>query len=253
MDQSTTDHLQARPHPMANYIPPTGPPTSTVTQQFHNQQQQLYQPPSTALEQPASVQYPPTATNTSSGDFSAANLNIQQQQQQMAAMMQMQQPWTATGGFPSPFMMPYPPNMMMMQPQAGSDRPTSRQSSRPPSRQSTAAPVSSSRSSVNGQTGGQTPAPPGQGMLPMQAYPGFLPPGMYNPWFDPYWQSVMASYQNPYNFGYTDEMMNYWRQMTSKDDDRYSHHSAAYSQSKLSQHSSSLQTWGSMDSLNDPY
>jgi hypothetical protein len=61
---------------------------------------------------------------------------------------------------------------------------------------------------------------------------------------------MYASYQHPYNFGYTDEMMKYWRQVAPQpDDDRYSHHS----QSKQSQHSSSMHTWGSVDSLNDPY
>ncbi|CAF4577958.1 unnamed protein product, partial [Rotaria magnacalcarata] len=239
MDQSITDHLQSRPPPMANYIPSAVPPMSTPNQQYNQQQQQ--QPPLMTTEQLSHVQYPPTATHTLGTDLSTSNLSFQQQQQQqMAAMMQMQQPWAGTGGYAAPFMMQYPPSMMMIPPQAGSDRSSSRHSSRPPSRQSAAAPVSSSRSSVNGQTGSQTQA--GHAMLPMQGYPGFVPPGMYNPWFDPYWQSMMATYQNPYSFGYTDEMMNYWRQVAPKEDDRYSHHSAAYSQSKHSQHSSSMQT-----------
>ncbi|CAF2931302.1 unnamed protein product [Rotaria sp. Silwood2] len=245
MDQSISDHLQTGPSPMFNYIPPSVPPVSTLNQQ---QQQQ----PFITSQQPSNAQYPPTAHNSSDVDASTANFNAQQQQQ-MAAMMQMHQPWAAGGGFPSPYMMQYPPAMMMMPPQAGSDRPGSRQSSRPPSRQNATAPVSSSRSLVNGQTGGQTQASSGQGMLPMQGYPGFMPPGMYNPWFDPYWQSMYASYQNPYGFGYTDEMMKYWRQVSQTDDDRYSHHSAAYSQSKQSQHSSSMHTWGSTDSLNDAF
>ncbi|CAF3503699.1 unnamed protein product [Rotaria sp. Silwood1] len=246
MDQSITDHSQTGPSPMFNYIPPSVPPVSTLNQQ--QPQSQTFITP----QHSSNVQYPPTAPNSSDGDTSATNFNAQQQQQ-MAAMMQMHQPWAAGGGFPSPYMMPYPPGMMMMPPQAGSDRPGSRQSSRPPSRQNATASVSSSRSLVNGQTGGQTPAVSGQGMLPMQGYPGFMPPGMYNPWFDPYWQSMYAGYANPYSFGYTDEMVKYWRQMSQTDDDRYSHHSAAYSQSKQSQHSSSMQTWGSVDSLNDPY
>ncbi|CAF0862625.1 unnamed protein product [Rotaria sordida] len=247
MDQSTTDHSQIRPSPKVNYIPPSLPPVSTLNQQQQPQQQTFITP-----EQPSNVQYPPTVYNSSDGDVSTANFNAQQQQQ-MAAMMQMHQPWAAGGGYPSPYMMPYPAPMMMMPSQAGSDRPGSRQSSRPPSRQNATAPVSSSRSLVNGQTGGQTPAISGQGMLPMQGYPGYMPPGMYNPWFDPYWQSLYASYQNPYNFGYSDEMMKYWKQMSQTDDDKYSHHSAAHSQSKQSQHSSSMHTWGSVDSLNDPY
>jgi hypothetical protein len=142
----------------------------------------------------------------------------------------------------------------MMQPQPGMDRPASRQSSRPPSRQSVTAPGSSSRSMVHGQAGGQPqPSASAQAMLPQQGYPNFVSPGMSNPWFDPYWQSMYAYYQQPYMSGYTDEMMKYWRQAPQTDDDRYSHHSAAYSHSKQSQHSSSMQTWGSIDSLNDPY
>lgn len=90
-------------------------------------------------------------------------------------------------------------------------------------------------------------------MLPPQGYPGFMPPGMYHPWFDSYWQSMYASYQNPYNFGYNDEMVKYMTQMSQREYDRYSQHSAAQSQSKQSQHSSSIQTWGSIDSLNDPF
>jgi len=240
-DQSNTDHHQTLQPPMANYIPPSAPTISTLNQQ--QQQQPLITP-----EQPSLIQYPPAASSASDAELSTANFNAQQQQ--MAAMMQMQQQW-ATTGFASPYMMPFPPAMMMMPPQVGMDRPASRQSSRPPSRQSVNAPVSSSRSMVNGQTGGQNQASAGaQGMLPTQGYPGFIPAGMYNPWFDPYWQSMYASYQHPYNFGYTDEMMKYWRQVAPQpDDDRYSHHS----QSKQSQHSSSMHTWGSVDSLNDPY
>ena len=247
MDQSVTDHPHTLPPPMAHYIPPSMPPISTP-----NQQHTLV-----TSEQPSPGQYPPPVTSSSDGEASTTNFNVQQQQQQqMAAMMQMQQQWAAAaaGGFAAPYMMPYPPGMMMMQPQAMMDRPASRQSSRPPSRQSVTAPVSSSRSMVNGQAGGQTQASASaQALLPAQGYGNFIPPGMYNPWFDPYWQSMYASYQNPYSFGYSDEMMKYWKQMAQSDDDRYSHHSAAYSQSKQSQHSSSMHTWGSIDSLNDPY
>ncbi len=248
MDQSSTAHPQTLPPPMASYIPPSAPPISTQNQQ--QQQQSLIIP-----EQPSLIQYPPIAPSLSEAELSAANFNAQQQQQQqMAAMLQMQQQWAAAGGFAPPYMMPYQTPMMMMPPQAGMDRPASRQSSRPPSRQSVNAPVSSSRSMVNGQTGGQTQASAvAQGMLPTQGYPGFVPPGMYNPWFDPYWQSMYASYQHPYSYGYTDEMMKYWKQMSQTDDDRYSHHSAAHSQSKQSQHSSAMHTWASIDSLNDPY
>jgi hypothetical protein len=243
MNQSSTDHPQTFPPPMANYIPPSAPPMSTL----HQHQQQL--PPLITAEQPSLIQYPPTAASSSDTEVSQANFNAQQQQ--MAAMMQMQQQWAAAAaGYASPYMMPYQQPMMMMPPQAGMDRPASRQSSRPPSRQSVNAPVSSSRSLVNGQTGGQTQASAvAPGMLPTQGYPGFISPGMYNPWFDPYWQSMYAGYQHPYSFGYTDEMMKYWRPTPQPDDDRYSHHS----QSKQSQHSSAMHTWGSVDSLNDPY
>ena len=236
---------------MASYIPPSAPPIAAQNQQ---QQQQS----AMASEQTALAQYPPAAAaaaaaiaSPSDAELSTANFNAQQQQ--MAMMMQMQQQWAA-GGYAAPYMMPYQSGpMMMMPPQAGMDRPASRQSSRPPSRQSVAAaPVSSSRSMVNGQAGGQTPAP-GQAMLPNQGYPGFISPGMYNPWFDPYWQSMYAGYQHPYNYGYNDEMMKYWKQVGQQEDDRYSHNSAAYSQSKRSEHSSSMYTWGSIDSLNDPY
>jgi hypothetical protein len=233
MNQSINDHPQTLPPPMAHYIPPSAPQISTL-----NQQQQ---------EQPSLIQYPPVASSSSDAELATANFNVQQQQQ-MAAMMQMQQQWAAAG-YATPYMMPYQPPMMMMPPQIGMDRPASRQSSRPPSRQSVNAPVSSSRSMVNGQTGGQNQASAAAG----PGYPGFIPPGMYNPWFDPYWQSMYAGYQHPYNFGYSDEMMKYWKQMAQPDDDRYSHHSAAHSQSKQSQHSSSMHTWGSVDSLNDPY
>lgn len=247
-DQLITDHSQTLPPPMTNYIPSSVPPTSILNQQ---QQQHLM-----TSEQPSLIQYPPAVASTSDAEVATANFNAQQQQQQqqMAAMMQMQQ-WAAAG-YASPYMMQYPPGMMMMPPQPGMDRPASRQSSRPPSRQSVNAPVSSSRSMVNGQTGGQNQAiaaSTAQGMLPGQGYPGFVPPGMYNPWFDPYWQSMYSSYQNPYSYGYSDEMMKYWKQMSQGEEDRYSHHSAAYSQSKQSQHSLSNQTWGSRDSLNDPF
>jgi hypothetical protein len=241
MDQSVTDHPQTLPPHMAQYIPPSAPQIHTLNQQ---QQQQQQQP-----EQPSLVQYPPVASSSSDVEIAAANFNAQQQQQQqMAAMMQMQQQWAAAG-YAAPYMMQYPPGMMMMPPQVGMDRPASRQSSRPPSRQSVNAPVSSSsRSMVNGQTGGQN-----QAVVGAPGYPGFIPPGMYNPWFDPYWQSMYAGYQHPYNYGYSDEMMKYFKQVSQTDDDRYSHHSAAHSQSKQSQHSSSMHTWGSIDSLNDPY
>jgi hypothetical protein len=221
---------------MNNYIPPSAPPIYPPNQQ---QQQQ----------QPSLVQYPPAAAATNASDTEASAANYNAQQQQMAAMMQMQmqQQWAA-GGYASPYMM-YPPGMMMMQPQAGMDRPSSRQSSRPPSRQSVTAPVSSSRSMVNGQTGNQTQSSAAQGMAPQQGYPGFVPPGMYNPWFDPYWQSMYANYQHPYSFGYTDEMMKYWNPMAQPEDDRRSYHS----QSKQSQHSSSMHTWGSRDSLNEQF
>jgi len=251
MDQSTTDHPHTSLPPMANYIPPYVPPNFIPNPPQQQQQQQL---PLITSEQPSLVQYPPVAASSSDTELSANNFNAHQQQ--MAAMMQMQQQWAAAagaGGFASPYMMQYPPGMMMMQPPPGMDRPASRQSSRPPSRQSVTAPVSSSRSMVNGQTGSQAQASSIQGMLPAQGYPGFIPPGMYNPWFDPYWQSMYASYQHPYSFGYSDEMMKYYKQMSQAEEDRYSHHSAAHSQSKQSQHSSSMQTWGSIDSLNDPF
>ena len=255
MDQSTNGHSQALPPPMVNYIPPPAPPIGMPYPQQQQQQQpqtQLFAP----SEQPSMIQYTPATANSSETDVSASNLSVlqqQQQQQQMAAMMQMQQQqqWAAAaaaGGFASPYMMPYAAGqMMMMPPQPGMDRPASRQSSRPQSRQSNAAPVSSARSMSNGQTGagGQASA-----MLPTQGYPNYLPPGMYNPWFDPYWQSMYGGYQHPYSYGYSDEMLKYWRQGPQGEDDRYSHHSAAYSQSKQSQHSSSMHTWGSMDSLN---
>ena len=246
MNQPNTDHLQNLPPPMTNYIPSTVPPVPIM-----NPQQQQQQPMPTP-EQPPVAQYPQAVLNSSNTEVSAANYNVQQQQ--MAAMLQMQQQqqWAAAG-YAAPFMMPYPPAMMMMGPQVPVDRPASRQSTRPPSRQGANAPVSSSRSLVNGQAGGQTqtPALP-PGMLPNQGYPAFVPPGMYNPWFDPYWQSMYASYQHQ-NFGYQDEMMKYWKPVPQGDDDRYSHHSAARSQSKQSQHGSSLHTWGSMDSLNEQF
>ena len=242
MDQPSTIYPRTVPPQMTNYVNSSANPVS-----ISNQQQQSYQVP----EQPPPVQN--LSATTSSFDAEASTTNINLQQQQMAAMMQAHQQWAAIGAFPPPYMMPYPPAMMMMPSQAGSDRPGSRQVSRPASRQSVTAPISSSRSLVDGQTGSQTQTLPGQGMLPMQGYPAFMPPGMFNPWFDPYWQSIYANYQNPFNFGYTDEMMKYFKQMTQVEDDRYSHHSAAYSQSKQSQHSSSLHTWGSVDSLNDPY
>lgn len=249
MDQSTTDRPQTLPPSMASYIPPSMPPISTLNPQQYQQQQPLVTP-----EQSSHIQYPPVMPSSSDTELSAANFNAQQQQQ-MAVMMQMQQQqqWAAAG-YSAPYMMPYPPGMMMMPPQVGMDRPASRQSSRPPSRQNVNAPVSSSRSLVNGQPGGQTQAAAlPQGMLPNQGYSGFMPPGMYNPWFDAYWQSMYAGYAHPYSFGYSDEMMKYWKPTTQGEDDRYSHHSAARSQSKQSQHSSSMHTWGSVDSLNDPY
>ncbi|UJR28897.1 hypothetical protein I4U23_010116 [Adineta vaga] len=282
MDQSTSDHPQTLPPPMAHYIPSLPPNLTINSQQQYQQQQQQHPPPQLqqqqhpplqqqqqqlqhappplqqqqqqptlpqTSEQPVSIQYPPTAVASAPETDQSTNL-FNAHQQQMAAMMQMQQQWGA-GGFSAPFMMPYPQGMMMMPQQPGMDQPGSRQSSRPASRQSVNAPVSSSRSMVNGQTGGQTQA--AQGMLPTQGYPGYIPPGMYNPWFDPYWQSMYASYQHPYNFGYNDEMMKYWSQVSQREDDRLSHHSAAQSQSKQSQHSSSMHTWGSIDSLNDPY
>lgn len=253
MNQSNTDHLQNVPPPMTNYIPPSVPPVPTMNLQQQQQHQHLQQQPLQMPEQPPATQYPQAALNSTEAEVSANNFNVQQQQQ-MAAMMQMQQQQWAAASYGAPFMMPYPPAMMMMPPQMGMDRPASRQSSRPPSRQGANAPVSSSRSLVNGQTGGQnqTPALP-PGMLPNQGYPSFVSPGMYNPWFDPYWQSMYASYQYPYSFGYNDEKMKYFQPVAQADDDRSSHHSAARSQSKQSHHGSSLHTWGSMDSLNDQY
>ena len=252
MDHSTNGHSQTLPPPMANYIPPSAPP---IGMQYPQQQPQMQT--FVPQEQPSMVQYAPATANLSDNEAATNNLSVQQQQQQqqqMAAMMQMQQQqWAAAaaaaaGGYASPYMMPYGAGqMMMMPPQPGMDRPASRQSSRPPSRQSNAAPVSSARSVSNGQTGagGQASA-----MLPNQGYPNYLPPGMYNPWFDPYWQSMYSGYQHPYSYGYSDEMLKYWRQGAPTEDDRYSHHSAANSHSKQSQHSSSMHTWGSMDSLN---
>jgi len=255
MDQSMTNNPpQGLPLPMMNYIPPSMPPPTSLNPQ--QQQQQLA--PVMNTEQSSTIQYPPSAPTVSDTEASAASSNAQQQQQQqqqiqqqqqMAAMMQMQQ-WNAAAAYAPPYMMGFPPGMMMMQP--GMDRPASRQSTRPPSRQSVNAPVSSSRSLVNGQTGGQNQS---SSLLPAQGYGNYMPPGMYNPWFDQYWQMMYAGYQNPYNFGYNDEMMkNYWKQGGYQtDDDRLSRHSAAVSQSKQSQHSSSIQTWGSRDSLNDEY
>ncbi|CAF0732113.1 unnamed protein product [Adineta steineri] len=241
---------QQQQHLQQQYHQPQQQQQQQQQQQHPHQQQPPFLPPNP--EQSSHVQHPSVAAaNSSETDLSAANFNTQQQQ--MAAMMQMQQQWAAGGAYAAPYMMGYPPNMMMMQPQPGMDRPGSHQSSRPPSRQSVTGPVSSSRSMVNGQTGGQTQAALPQGMLPQQGYPGYMPPGMYNPWFDAYWQSMYANYQNPYSFGYNDEMMKYWKQMSQGEDDRYSHHSAAYSHSKQSQHSSSMHTWGSIDSLNDPF
>lgn len=266
------DRTQTFPPPMSQYIPPSMPPSypPLVTQQQQYQVPSMPPPSALPSEQPSMIHYPPTGVNsaeadgtaagattgTATGTVAAANPANFNSQQQMAAFMQMQQQqWAAAaaGGFAAPYMMPFAAGpMMMMPPTANRDRPASRQSSRPPSRQSVNAPVSSSRSLVNGQSGGQPQASASmQNLLPNQAYASYFPPGMANPWFDPYWQMMYANFSNPYNYGYNDEMWKYMRQMGQTEDDRYSRSSAAPSQSRQSQQSSSMQTWGSMDSLND--
>ena len=251
MNQSTNDPSQMLPPQATNYIPPSVP---SIPAQY---QQQPTVPNNSSMHSPPS-QYQSVAPSSSETDLANSSYNGLQQQQQMAMRMQMQnQPWmtASAGGYPNPYMMPYQMGpMMMMPPQMTMERPASRQSTRPPSRQSNAAPVSSSRSVSNGQNGNSSHVPvPNQALLANQPYGNYLPPGMFNPWFDPYWQSFYANYQNPYNFGYTDEMMNYVRQTQQGEEDRYSQHSAAYSQSKISQHSSSMHTWGSIDSLNGDF
>ena len=249
MDQSMmNDQSQTFPPAMSHYIPPSMPPPAAAPG------------PS---EQSSMIHYPPTGVHPNeSNGVAAANFNPQQQQQQqsMAAFMQMQQqqPWAsgaAVGGFASPYMMPFGAGpMMMMGPQGYPERPSSRHSSRPPSRQGANAPVSSSRSLVNGQSGGNQNQMSGsmQNLAGNQPYANYFPPGMSNPWFDAYWQMMYAQYyQNPYMSGYADERLKHMMQVGQREDDRSSQHSAAISQSGQSRHSSSMQTWGSRDSLND--
>ncbi|CAF0767007.1 unnamed protein product [Didymodactylos carnosus] len=176
----------------------------------------------------------------------------QEQQIQPGLMPTAQWPPQMYPGYPPQFMFPgygmpysaYPPMF------PGTDP------NRPPSRQSVSNDYpSSSRSIVNGSSGGQpsasssgTAQPPP--FIPQQ-YPGYINPGMANPWFDPYWAQIYSTYPHPYGYGYADEMMKHYKNLAYPEDDRYSYHSN-YSQTKASQHSS-LPNWGSVDSLNDQY
>ncbi|CAF0815978.1 unnamed protein product [Didymodactylos carnosus] len=205
----------------------------------------------------------PNNNNNTKEDNNFSDVSQQQKQEQQIPSGLTQAPqWPPQmyPGYPPQFMPPgygmpygvYPPMFSGVDP------------NRPPSRQSISNDysLSSSRSIIDGSTGGpssastsdiaQAPTQPQPLISQPQQFPGFIPPGMFNPWFDPFWVSVYGTFSHPYGYGYTDEMMKYYRNMIGAEDDRYSHHSN-YSQSKVSQHSSSLHTWGSIDSLNDAY
>lgn len=274
MNQSISDHSQVLPRQAPNYIPPSVPPNiMQYQQQSHNQALPPVQHSQTG-EIPANY-YQPSISNSNELDNSSANSNSQkqshvqqqphnqsqqnqypnQQQQQMNQMMQMQQPWMGAGaGFgAAPYMMPYPMGpMMMMNPQQGIDRPASRQSTRPPSRQSTTGAMSSSRSVNNGHSGNSSQLSAQSG-FPNLSYSNYFPPGMYHPWFDPYWQAMYTGYQNPYNMGYLEEKLRYGGNAGQVEDDRNSQRSGAPSQSNRSAKSASMHSWGSIDSLNGDF